>query len=166
MKPLKITLLAGEQKETEVYWTFWEGYSSANHTVTGLVWPRSEQMIVRLCRWSVAMLRALLQIHIEHIEHTRRIPPNVWSFLYSQVFLGFYKMAVAQKTGIPKWLALVSGNVDHHLRSQPLRSFNFEHPNHFKRTPRVGHLKHLGTFRSLPARIAWEVYLPSPGGSR
>ena len=29
-------------------------------------------------------------------------------------------MAVAQKTGIPKWVALVSGNMDQHLRSQPL----------------------------------------------
>ena len=45
--------------------------------------------------------------------------------------LGFCShLAVAQKTGIPKWLALASGNMDQKTCGLPLRSFNFE-PNPF-----------------------------------
>ena len=55
-----------------------------------------------------------------------------------------------QKTGIPKWVALVSGNMGTKTCGLPLRSFNFEpHPCHVR-----------GSFPCSGAHLWWGMAFP------
>ena len=64
--------------------------------------------------------------------------------------LEFQPVAVAQQTGIPKWLAL-GGNMDQHLRFAP-PSFNFApQVKQIDRTPpRIGASGYQGSPRATP----------------